>query len=262
MLANDNDPDFDKITLKANLIAGPSNGTVTVSDTAISYTPDSGFAGIDALIYEIDDGGADQANVNINVASINAAPVVAQAIDETTLVLGGDDFTSDLSMVFSDPNGDALTFSASSSDAAVATATVSGQTLTVEAVALGSATITVVADDGNGGAASTSFTVNVPTAVAVEDGDPGLPTTFALEPNYPNPFNPETRISFGLPQSSEVRLAVFDVLGREVAVLVEARLEAGWHEATFEANDLPSGVYVYPLQTARQTLSRTMLLLK
>ncbi len=262
VLANDNDPDFDKITLKASLLAGPSNGTVTVSDTAISYTPAAGFAGIDALTYEIDDGGTAQANVTINVASVNAASVVAQAIDETTLVLGGDDFTSGLSTVFSDPNGDALTFSASSSDAAVATATVSGQTLTVEAVALGSATITVVADDGNGGTASTSFTVNVPTAVAVKDRDPGLPTTFALEPNYPNPFNPETRIRFGLPQSSEVRLAVFDVLGREVTVLVEARLEAGWHEATFEVNDLPSGVYVYPLQTARQTLSRTMLLLK
>ena len=76
VLANDSDPDFDKITLKANLIAGPSNGTVTVSDTAISYTPDDGFAGIDALTYEIDDGdgGTAQANVTINVASVNAAP--------------------------------------------------------------------------------------------------------------------------------------------------------------------------------------------
>ena len=155
-----------------------------------------------------------------------------------------------------------LTFSASSSNAAVATATVSGQTLTVEALALGSATITAMADDGNGGTASTSFTANVPTAVAVEDGDTGLPTTFALEPNYPNPFNPETRIRFGLPQSSEVRLTVFDVLGREVAVLVEGRLPAGWHEATFEAKDLPSGVYLYKLHLGSTVLTRRLLLLK
>lgn len=115
----------------------------------------------------------------------------------------------------------------------MATATVSGQTLTIAAVAVdpGNVTITAMADDGNGATASTSFTVSVPTAVAVEDGDTGLPTTFALAPNYPNPFNPETRIRFGLPQSSEVRLAVFDVLGREVAVLVEERLTAGRHDA-------------------------------
>ena len=67
------------------------------------------------------------------------------------LILGGDTFTSDLSTVFSDPDGDPLTFSASSNDDGVATATVSESTLTVEAVALGSATITVTAADANGG---------------------------------------------------------------------------------------------------------------
>ena len=59
-----------------------------------------------------------------------------------------------------------------------------------------------------------------------------------------------------------MRLTVYDVLGREVAVLVDERLPAGRHEAVFEASGLPSGVYVYQLQTARQRLSRTMLLLK
>lgn len=188
-------------------------------------------------------------------------PVVIQAIDDIDLVLGGDAFTHDLATVFSDADGDTLSFSASSSDATVATATVSGQSLTVEAVTLGSATITVMADDGNGGTASTSFTVSIDTGVAAEHGD-GLPTRFELSPNYPNPFNPATQIVFGLPQTALVRLSVFDVLGREVVVLVDERLLAGWHEAIFDADDLPSGFYLYQLEVGGRTLTRMMLLMK
>ncbi len=262
VLANDSDPDFDKLTI--TVIAGPSNGTVTVSDTAISYTPEAGFAGVDSLTYEIDDadGGADQANVNINVTSMNAAPEVVQTIDDIELQLGDDTFTSDLTTVFSDPDGDSLTFSAGSSDAAVAPATVSGQTLIVEAVTFGTTTITATADDGKGGIATTSFDVTISTAVAVEPGSGELPTTFELLQNYPNPFNPETRIVFALPQTAAVHLAVFDALGREVAVLVNERLPAGRYETVFEASELLSGLYLYRLDSGDLTLTRTMLLLK
>ena len=118
-----------------------------------------------------------------------------------------------------------------------------------------------MADDGNGGTASTSFTVSIDTGVAAEHGD-GLPTRFELSPNYPNPFNPATQIVFGLPQTALVRLSVFDVLGREVVVLVDERLLAGWHEAIFDADDLPSGFYLYQLEVGGRTLARMMLLMK
>jgi len=88
------------------------------------------------------------------------------------------------------------------------------------------------------------------------------PDGFVLGENYPNPFNPSTRIPFVLSESGEVVLTVFDVLGREVAVLVEGRLVAGSHAATFAADGLPSGVYVARLETAGQVQSRTMLLVK
>ncbi len=89
-----------------------------------------------------------------------------------------------------------------------------------------------------------------------------MPTTYALSQNYPNPFNPETQIAFSLPQAGAVRLSVFDVLGRKVAVLVEEPLAAGRHEATFEAAQLPSGVYLYRLEVADRILTRRMLFVK
>ena len=107
-----------------------------------------------------------------------------------------------------------------------------------------------------------SIEVVASTGVAVEERETVLPTAFALSQNYPNPFNPETQIAFALPQASAVRLAVFDVLGREVAVLVDEHLPAGHHEAVFEGGDLPSGVYLYRLETANNTFVKTMLLVK
>ena len=90
---------------------------------------------------------------------------------------------------------------------------------------------------------STGCTVAVATEKATE-----IPLVFALEGNYPNPFNPTTRIRYALPQRAPVRLSVYDVQGRLVGVLVEAEQATGWHEVTFEAGALPSGVYFYRLE--------------
>ncbi len=89
-----------------------------------------------------------------------------------------------------------------------------------------------------------------------------LPTGFVLAGNYPNPFNPATTVVYGLAADSPVRLAVFDLLGREIAVLGAARQEAGWHEATFEAGDLPSSIYIVQLSAGGQVVAREMVLLK
>jgi hypothetical protein len=82
----------------------------------------------------------------------------------------------------------------------------------------------------------------------VKDDHIGVAGEFALEQNYPNPFNPTTVVSCQLPVASAVRLAVYDMLGREVAVLANGRMEAGRHEVEFNASGLASGVYTYRLQ--------------
>lgn len=99
------------------------------------------------------------------------------------------------------------------------------------------------------------------TGVAVED-EAEVPDEAVLHANYPNPFNPQTTIPFALPQAGPVRLVIYDVLGREMVVLMDGTLPAGRHEAVFDATGLPSGVYFYRLQTAGWTRTRTMLLLK
>jgi hypothetical protein len=97
--------------------------------------------------------------------------------------------------------------------------------------------------------------------VAGKSGE-ALPTAYTLEGSYPNPFNPVTVLRYGLPESADVRLVVYDVLGRSVARLVAAPQSAGWHEATFDGSLLPSGVYLYRLEAGSFTQSRTMLLVK
>ncbi|MCR4440053.1 MAG: T9SS type A sorting domain-containing protein [bacterium] len=87
------------------------------------------------------------------------------------------------------------------------------------------------------------------TSVPAEDRSTDLPTQFSLAQNYPNPFNPATTIEFSLPHAGLVRLVVCDVLGREVAVLVSARLSAGRHKVEWDAGAVPAGVYLCRLTT-------------
>lgn len=89
-----------------------------------------------------------------------------------------------------------------------------------------------------------------------------LPETFALHQNYPNPFNPNTSIRFDLGHAANVTLAVYDVLGREVATLVSGQMLAGAHSVSFDASNLTSGVYLYRLSTGAEVLTRTMTLMK
>ncbi len=88
------------------------------------------------------------------------------------------------------------------------------------------------------------------------------PARLALLDPHPNPFNPATSLRFGLPAPARVRLSVHDVRGRRVAVLLDARLDAGWHERTWRPDGLASGIYLARLEIAGQALSRKLVLLK
>jgi hypothetical protein len=105
--------------------------------------------------------------------------------------------------------------------------------------------------------------------MSVEHASRDVPGGFALNQNYPNPFNPSTRISFSIPaspvggpHSSFVSLRVYDLLGKEVATLVNEQLGAGAYERTFSAEGLAGGVYFYRLQAAVFVQTKKLLLLR
>jgi hypothetical protein len=91
---------------------------------------------------------------------------------------------------------------------------------------------------------------------------PGLPDRFSLYGAYPNPFNPVTTIRFGLPVGSWVRLEVFDILGRSQGSPLQGFRDAGYHEVTFDASDLASGIYFYRIEAGSFTDVKKMVLVK
>ncbi len=96
--------------------------------------------------------------------------------------------------------------------------------------------------------------------VAVESEEP--PDRVALMVNYPNPFNPSTGIAYELPEPGPVRLAVYDMIGREVRVLVDAHRTAGRHTVRFDAEGLPTGTYAYVLTAGSVAITRVMVLVR
>lgn len=86
--------------------------------------------------------------------------------------------------------------------------------------------------------------------------------SYLLSQNYPNPFNPSTTITYEVPRSSDVTLSVYDMLGREVSVLVNEKREAGVHEVKFDGSNLASGVYLYRLQAGSFVETRKLILLR
>jgi hypothetical protein len=95
-----------------------------------------------------------------------------------------------------------------------------------------------------------------------EPGKGDLPREITLGQNYPNPFNPTTTISFTLPEATDMRLDVFNVLGQRVATLANGAYTAGTHTVQFDASRLSSGMYLYRLQAGSFSTQRTMMLVK
>ena len=103
------------------------------------------------------------------------------------------------------------------------------------------------------------FTVTVPTNIS---GNEITPDKFALEQNYPNPFNSMTNVKFQIINAGNVKITVFDLIGREVSVILNKELKPGKYNINFDAGNLPSGIYFYKLEAGEFTDIKKMILLK
>ena len=120
--------------------------------------------------------------------------------------------------------------------------------------------VTSVADSSVYGASPGTFAIS--SAVTKVDDKKAFPEEFALFQNYPNPFNPATAISYQLSAVSAVKLTVYDALGRRVATLVNEEMPAGFHTVTWNAQNYPSGIYIYRIVTGDRVESKKMMLVK
>ena len=111
---------------------------------------------------------------------------------------------------------------------------------------------------GNQGAMSAEASA----AIGVANEAYGVPTDFALHQNYPNPFNPTTTISFDVPVTSEVTITVYDILGRQVKLLVDESKAAGRHEVQMDGSSLTSGLYIVRMRTGNRVFERSIVLMK
>lgn len=108
---------------------------------------------------------------------------------------------------------------------------------------------------------SDPWTFMIGSMTEVDDKN-GVPTKFELIQNYPNPFNPTTVISYQLPTSSNVKIAVYDVLGKEIAVLIDSEKPAGKYQTSFNAPNLSAGLYFYTIQAGEFKSTKKMILMK
>ncbi len=171
------------------------------------------------------------------------------ASDAFTNLIVNEDNLADTSFQVSNPVND---------EKAVAKST---QSLILEGLTTYFWRVRAVNEFGNGDWSDTwKFTTTV--LVSNED-EPGIPIEFVLSQNYPNPFNPSSTIRFGLPQSEEVTLQVFNTLGQQVATLVSnEKKEAGWHSVQFNAGSLASGMYIYRIKAGSFVQTKKMMLIK
>jgi len=89
-----------------------------------------------------------------------------------------------------------------------------------------------------------------------------VPDQYELSQNYPNPFNPSTTIRFSLPKQTQLKINIYNMLGEQVATIAEGMYESGYHKVTFNASNLPSGTYIYRLESSNFVQVKKMILLK
>lgn len=258
----------DALTYSLSNIGGDSTnfGAAVSQAGVLSWTPGYTQAGTYKFIVSVTDNGApnlsDSDTLQVVILNANAAPVFTAEMPNQTVVYPA---PVNFTYVATDLDGDALTyaFNGEVPEGATINGTTGEFSWTPKFNQTAIYLIKVRVGDGHGGIAETVAEITVTedtTVVGVEDF--AVPTEYALEQNYPNPFNPTTIIRFGLPEQSNVTLKVYNLLGQEVATLLNTVKAAGWHEVNFNASSLSTGLYIYRIEATNFVSIKKMMLVK
>jgi len=196
---------------------------------------------------------------SFTTAGYNFPPVITSLPDTNATVFSFYEYQ----LIAEDNNGDTLTYSLVTAPSWMSIDSTNGLIEGVPGIySVGDTVVTVKVDDGYGGTDTQTYILHVHPEVGVDSENQLIPQQYALYQNYPNPFNPSTKIKFQIPENSFVTLKVYDVLGNEVATLVNQEKPIGSYNVEFDASSLPSGIYLYQLQAGNYFETKKMILLK
>lgn len=254
-------------TVKLTNSALPSGATFAAASGNFSWKPTYAQAGTYKVTFTVTDNAASPktatVDANITVTNINTAPrydVAGGRQLPDTLIMAGKNLIYPYKAI--DAEGDVVTYfmqDPKPENAVVvpSTGVLQWRPANTQAKIW---QIVVVASDGVLSTVSRIAYVTVKPDVGIDETN--LPTSYSLYQNYPNPFNPSTSIKFALPKDSKVRLSVYNILGQEMAVLVNGLMPAGYHSVKFDATNLTSGMYIYKIQAENFSEIKKMLLMK
>jgi len=268
-ISDPNDPDS-TLTISFNY-SGNHFVLNTLADTAISITPKENWNGKDSIRINVSDTSlTTSATIIINVLPVNDIPVFSNVPDTIKIesdkgtILQVFDLISDV-----ETPDTALTISFNISTDSIQY-NYSKETGLLELFAItgysGNASLNIKAVDTDSASNQTSLIIKVERTITDIAQMNEIPKHYSLAQNYPNPFNPSTNIKFTIPQRGYVSLKVYDILGKEVAQLVNKELNPGSYTVQFDASDanygLASGIYLYRLESKQFHRTKKFILVK
>lgn len=224
---------------QADTITVNENSYITGISFKVVSRPDSGYAIIKGHVKN-----SSWKSVKLNANTDGVSGAIVYATDENS---------NTVNYAATDGNGDFI----------ISGLEPGNYTLTTDKVAYaGSISASVAVDYSTNFTATQDLTLTPETVSAVSGNSNAIITDFALSQNYPNPFNPSTLISYQLPKAGMVTLKVYNIIGQEIATLVNEAKNAGQYSIRFDGTNLTSGIYLYKMSSGNVTMTKKMILMK
>jgi len=242
----------------------PTGATFDASLHRFSWKPSGSQAGEYTVTFFVSDGNSTPSIVvKIKVIKVNSAPVFVKSMPDTTIDVHNVQVLFKYQYKASDADGDVVTFRLDGGPTGAIMSSSGLLTWIPKTTDAGQQFLLMITISD--GTLSETIVTSITTRsqiVGIEGEEYNIPSKYSMDQNYPNPFNPTTNIKFSLPKEDNVTLKVYNVMGEEVASLVNRFMNAGVYTVSFDAKNLSSGLYFYKIQTSQFSKTMKMLLAK
>lgn len=243
--------------------ASPATTGATLVGNTFTWKPNYDQAGAYSVTFKVTDRGGLSATktVAIVVNNVNRPPQFTAEIPNNQVIpVHNVPVAFEFIYRATDPDGDPVTFRIVSGPGEIST---NGYYLWAPTPSQAGKSFVLIVEVSDGSLTATSTrTIKVSDTVVGVEEEAGMPKEYSLMQNYPNPFNPATTIKFGLPKDSHVKLSVYNILGQEVATLVNGFMSAGYHTIRFDASGMNTGMYIYKIEADNFVSMKKMMYVK